>query len=423
LATLKLGRKIQEMEHHVCAGFGISEGRYGNSSDKPPAQGVLQGNGTGPAAWFAISSVLIKILCEAGFGHKEWTVIRNRAINIACLAFFDDTDIIHSNQDPFVTSEDLVDEAQRALLLWNGLLRATGGALAPAKGYWYLVEMVRKHGHWQYASPEDTPGVISLPGSLNPIDRRPVHQTSEALGVQVHPDGIEENQVEYLLSRTQQWSESLRTRRIKPSEAWYCLQSSIMKTIEYPLMSTTLTRKQLQMVMQPILQDALRKCGIQRNLPRKLLYGTLRGRGLGLQDPFWTQLIHHLQAILRHCHRGTPTSMLLNEGMELVQLYVGSDQTFWELPYAQYGFLVPEGWIKHTWASHEDTTLTLRGPNLAISIKRQNDVHLMDAFIDHGYSQKVLLALNECRLHLQATTLADICTTDGTLVDLECWHG
>jgi hypothetical protein len=99
------------------------------------------------------------------------TVIRNRAINIACLAFFDDTDIIHSNQDPFVTSKDLVDEAQRALLLWNGLLCATGGALAPEKGYWYLVEMVRKHGRWQYASPDDTPGVISLLGSLNPIDR------------------------------------------------------------------------------------------------------------------------------------------------------------------------------------------------------------------------------------------------------------
>jgi hypothetical protein len=229
--------------------------------------------------------------------------------------------------------------------------------------------------------------------------------------------------MEYLLSRTQQWSESLCTRHIKPSEAWYCLQSSILKTIKYPLMATTLSRKQLHKVMHPILRDALRKCGIQWNIPRKLLYGTLRSRGLGLQDPFWTQLIHHLQAILRHCHRGTPTSMLLDEGMELVQLYVGSDQTFWELPFSPYGFLVPDCWIKHTWASLKDTSLTLCGPNLVIPIKRKNDVHLMDAFIDQGWSQKVLLALKKCRLYLQATTLADICTADGTLVDSECWHG
>jgi hypothetical protein len=41
------------------------------------------------------------------------------------------------------------------------------------------------------------------------MDRCPVHQASEALGVQVRPDGIEEKKMEYLLSRTQQWSESL----------------------------------------------------------------------------------------------------------------------------------------------------------------------------------------------------------------------
>jgi hypothetical protein len=35
---------------------------------------------------------------------------------------------------------------------------------------------------------------------------------------------------------------------------------------------------------------------------------------------------------------------------------------------------------------------------LAIPIKRKNDVHLMDAFIDQGWSQKVLLALNKLQM-------------------------
>jgi hypothetical protein len=174
---------IQEMEHHVCTGFGISEATYGDCPDKPPAQGVLQGNGTGPTEWFTISLVMIEILRAAGFEYKEWTVIRNRAINIACLAFFDNTDIVHSNQDPFVTSEDLIDEAERALYLWNGLLGATGGALAPKKGYWYVVEMVRRHGRWQHALSEDAPGLMYLPGSANPIERRPVHQKPLKLSV------------------------------------------------------------------------------------------------------------------------------------------------------------------------------------------------------------------------------------------------
>jgi hypothetical protein len=191
--------------------------------------------------------------------------------------------------------------------------------------------MVRKHGCWQYTSPEDTPGIMSVPRSVNPIERCPVHQASEALGVQVRPDGIEENKTEYLLSCTQQWSESLCIRHIKPSEAWYCLQSSIMKTIEYLLMTTMLSRKQLHKVMHPILWDALRKCGIQWNIPCKLLhgtliYGTLQSRGFGFQDPFWTQLIHHLQAILCHCHRYSNKYASGRRHGTGFQLYVGLDQ-------------------------------------------------------------------------------------------------
>jgi hypothetical protein len=33
-----------------------------------------------------------------GFGCKERNVIRNRAIDLACLAFFDNTDSVHSSK-------------------------------------------------------------------------------------------------------------------------------------------------------------------------------------------------------------------------------------------------------------------------------------------------------------------------------------
>ena len=95
--------------------------------------------------------------------------------------------------------------------------------------------------------------------------------------------------------------------------------------------------------MSPFLSTALNSCGIQKRLPRPLVYGSLCTRGLGIHDPFWTQLIQHLQAILHHTHRDTPTRMLLEENMELVQLYVGSEITFWELPFDAYGFLAPTG--------------------------------------------------------------------------------
>ena len=171
-----------------------------------------------------------------------------------------------------------------------------------------------------------------------------------------------QDEVRYLRGKAIKWADALRTKKLQPSEAWYCLAATIMKTIEYPLMATTMTRRQIDTIMQPILQAALRKCRIQNRLPWKLVYDTLRARGLGLKDPFITQLIQHLQAILRHANRDTPSQVLHQENMELVQLHIGSTRNFWELPFKQYGCLAPKGWMKHTWECLDSTLLSLLGP-------------------------------------------------------------
>jgi hypothetical protein len=73
---------IQEMDHYVRKAFGDSEGHYGPEEHRPPAQGILQGNGAGPAGWSAISTVLIQALTDEGYGLKEWSLISQRAVSI-----------------------------------------------------------------------------------------------------------------------------------------------------------------------------------------------------------------------------------------------------------------------------------------------------------------------------------------------------
>ena len=129
--------------------FGVSEKKYGSDPDKLPAQGMLQG-GDGPAGWFSISSVLFDAMKAEGFGIREWSLIRKRVLELVGFAFVDDTDLVHTSSDPDLSTEDLIEEAQQALNTWHGLIRATGGDLAPEKGYWYLVELHWKNGKWQY---------------------------------------------------------------------------------------------------------------------------------------------------------------------------------------------------------------------------------------------------------------------------------
>jgi Reverse transcriptase (RNA-dependent DNA polymerase) len=152
---------IQAMEHHVRTAFGVSEKAYNTDKTRPPVQGILQGNGAGPARWLAIASVLIKALKDKGYGYKTSSLIRKRALTIACFAFVDDTDLIHAHIDRTEPITNILAQAQQALSLWEKMLQGSGGALAPEKSYWYLVEVRRLNGKRTYTRKSrhhDSPG-------------------------------------------------------------------------------------------------------------------------------------------------------------------------------------------------------------------------------------------------------------------------
>ena len=70
------------------------------------------------------------------FGVHCMTLIGQIALCIACFAFVDENDLIHSNSKPAVTSTKMIDEAQLMLSKWHGLLQDMGGNLALEKSYW-----------------------------------------------------------------------------------------------------------------------------------------------------------------------------------------------------------------------------------------------------------------------------------------------
>jgi hypothetical protein len=129
------------MEHHICTVFGDSKGSYGNNQTLPPPQGILQGNGTGPAGWSTISAVIIKAMQDQGYGYSSWSLIWQKAMTLVCFTIVDDTDLTHAPTDQSIPTQQVIQQAQEALSLWEGLLHTTGGAstgkkfLVPARGH------------------------------------------------------------------------------------------------------------------------------------------------------------------------------------------------------------------------------------------------------------------------------------------------
>jgi len=220
-----------------------------------------------------------------------------------------------------------------------------------------------------------------------------------------------------------EWAEAMRTKRLSRSEAWCCVQSTIMKTLEYPLVATSLSHSDVDTIMPPILKVVLPKLGIQKKIPHSLLYGSASVQGCNLKDPWVTQLVEHLEAIMHHQYRDTPSADLHVKNMELTQCHVGSAAPFWELPFDLYGCLAPRSWMKSTWKHLDKTPLTLKGPKFTVSPKRARDDHLMDIFVQHDFDVETLRILNECRLCLHATMVADITEADGGVITQEAWEG
>jgi len=269
-AIMSMITTIQQMQHYIRTAFGESERSCGPNPSGPPPQGLIQGNGAAPAAWSAITAILVDCMKGEGYGYEAWAPISQRAMTLVCFGFVDDTDLTLNNDAPGVTSADLIDEAQLELSTWEGLLSATGGALAPEKSYWYLVE-VGPDG--KYISKAKQPGSLFLFNNGQPatIERLEVTEARETLGIWSRPDGLMIDELNALKSKALKLADAVRTKCINPTEAWYSINHTIMKTIEYPLAATSMSKKDMQDIMRPILQAALPKARIQKHFPRKLV--------------------------------------------------------------------------------------------------------------------------------------------------------
>ena len=147
-------KPLPYLEHSICCAFGTSQETYGNEINATPMQGVYQGNGAGPIVWAVVSSPLLQILKEEGYGTHFWTAISDKPIRIVGYAFVDDTDLIqtaaHGDMYPDVHSK-----MQDAMDLWEGLIKNTGGALATIKCRWWGIDFQWNNGKWRYRQKQE----------------------------------------------------------------------------------------------------------------------------------------------------------------------------------------------------------------------------------------------------------------------------
>ena len=107
--------------------------------------------------------------------------------------------------------ESQVPRAQSSLDQWAGMIEATGGAINPAKSYWYLLVFEWTKTHWAYRNIEDMPGelMINCGAERITLQRLEPDVAKKTLGVMMAADGKVKAQVDYLKENSAAFSTNL----------------------------------------------------------------------------------------------------------------------------------------------------------------------------------------------------------------------
>lgn len=208
-----------------------------------------------------------------GYSFTHSSAISLNPIQIVCTAFVDDTDL-RLSANPQSSAAQTITRARQLLDKWNGLLHSTGGAIVARKSHWHWVQFIWTGSRWEYSPPPPDSALSILNYDTQQQERLQLispHEGRHTLRVHVRPDGTKDNTVADLLLKSKNWADRLRTRPLPAASAWRALNTTILKTLEYPLPSTTLTPQQCNCILWPALQVTLTMSKIQRHFPRQLL--------------------------------------------------------------------------------------------------------------------------------------------------------
>lgn len=188
--------------------------------------------------------------------------------------------------------------------------------------------------------------------------------------------------------KTEEFAAHVRTGFVSRDEAWFALETTIMKTLEYPMEALSLTKKDWDFVMTPVLQAVLPRSGIAQSFPRDVLYAPKEQFGMGLMHPYYRQNFKKINLLIKEYLQSSITSDLLKSNIEQLRLELGLPGTNWNLD-------IGDGWRTDGWlnsllqfCSAEGIEIHDKQPTLQKIAT--DDEFLMQIFIDAGYNDDTL---------------------------------
>jgi hypothetical protein len=203
----------------------------------------------------------------------------------------------------------------------------------------------------------------------------------------------------------------------------YAINTTIMKTLEYPMMATMLTESDWEYILVPLLAAGLPRAGLTRTFPRDILFGPTLAQGFGVFHPWYHQQITYLTTLLQHTQQQTMTGQLITASYEQLRLEMGTSGFMMDVSYQTMKDTVTKTWLTNLWEFADKFQIKIQDDTSQLKPQRQNDKFIMDALLAAGFKGYVLKELNACQMFLNTVALADIVNADGLDITINTWNG
>ena len=271
---------------------------------------------------------------------------------------------------------------QNSLNMWEGLIRATGGALNVIKGRWWLIDFEwDAQGRWKYKqklrldkklTTRDYDNKIKEIKALDPTE------VFETLGVELAPSGQQDNAINTLITKAKNWAERIRVSYLKEKDVKTALNSTIMKTLECPLLALMLTEKDCEDIMRPILLAALPKAKYNRYMSRATIFRPKSHLGLDIHHLYHTMIGKHIEIFMQHGHMDTLTGKLLRCSLELLKIEIGKCGELFAKDYAIYKDQITPCWVQGLWKEIQENNIRVTEKSIMLQPQRANDFAIME---------------------------------------------
>lgn len=190
----------------------------------------------GQALWACISSPLLQMMRDKGYGAKLQGPISNIMVHIAAFAFINNVDIIQISECTEQLDHELLKVTQAAFNQWSSTLRATGGAIEPTKTFCVPITSQWQGSHKVVMgnTQEHNLNMEDSNGNQVTLQQQNPNSAFFTLGMRQSPSGDEtKEQQDYLVGRIKDWEHKTNLNKLTWSQARIAAQATLGRSLCY----------------------------------------------------------------------------------------------------------------------------------------------------------------------------------------------